>query len=107
VKELLIYPLVSGSPYGLDLCFDVGGANNNNNPILPDLVFHFTDADFFLTIENVYTSLVDTTSPVNCLAIVPATIIGFSILGNVQQQDHLIVFDLEKLQMDDEIHHCA
>jgi hypothetical protein len=24
---------------------------------------------------------------------------GFSILGNVQQQDHLIVFDLEKLQI--------
>ncbi|CAK9229686.1 unnamed protein product [Sphagnum troendelagicum] len=64
VKELLIYPLVSGSPYGLDLCSDVGSANNNNNPILPDIVFHFTDADFFLTIENLYTSLVDTTSPI-------------------------------------------
>jgi len=63
VKELLIYPLVSGSPYGLDLCFDVGSANNNNNPILPDIVYHFTDADFFLTIENLNTSLVDTTSP--------------------------------------------
>jgi len=61
---------------------------------------------FFLTIENLYTSLVDTTSPIYCLAIVPATIIRFSSLGNAQQQDHLIVFDLEKLQMD-EIHHCA
>jgi hypothetical protein len=52
VQANLIYPLVSGIPYGLDLCFDVGSAINN--PILPEMVFHFTNADVVLPIENLF-----------------------------------------------------
>jgi len=96
VKANLVYPLVSGSEYGLDLCFDVGNATSL---ILPTIVFHFTgEVDVVLQIENLY-ALVDTTGPIICLTIVGND--GFSIFGNIQQQDHLIVYDLnpEKFQI--------
>ncbi len=89
VKAHLTYPLVSGSEYGLDLCFDIGNATSL---ILPTIVFHFTGkVDVVLQIENLYV-LVDTTGPIICLALAGND--GFSIFGNIQQQDHLIVYDV-------------
>ncbi|KAH8960043.1 hypothetical protein BDL97_06G109500 [Sphagnum fallax] len=89
VKANLKYPLVSGSEYGLDLCFDIGNATSL---VLPTIVFHFTGkVDVVLQIENLYV-LVDTTGPIICLALAGND--GFSIFGNIQQQDHLIVYDV-------------
>jgi hypothetical protein len=95
VKANLIYPLVSGIPYGLDLCFDIGSAINN--PILPEMVFHFTNADVVLPIENLFL-LADVTGPIVCLAIA-VNFLPISIFGNVQQQNNLVVFYLENFQI--------
>ncbi|KAH9560587.1 hypothetical protein CY35_06G113200 [Sphagnum magellanicum] len=89
VKANLTYPLVSGSEYGLDVCFDIGNATTL---ILPTIVFHFTGkVDVVLPIGNLYV-LVATTGPIICLAIAGND--GFSIFGNIQQQNNLIVYDL-------------
>jgi len=89
VKANLTYPLVSGSEYGLDVCFDVGNATILT---LPTIVFHFTgEVDVDLPIDNLYV-LVDTTGPTVCLAMAGND--EFSIFGNFQQQNNLIVYDL-------------
>lgn len=89
VKANLTYPLVSGSEYGLDVCFDIGNATTL---ILPTIVFQFTGkVDVDLPIRNLYV-LVDTTGPIICLAMAGND--GFSIFGNIQQQNNLIVYDL-------------
>jgi hypothetical protein len=95
VKANLTYPLVSGIPYGLDLCLDIGSGINNS--ILPEMVFHFTNADVVLPIENLFL-LADVTGPIVCLAIA-VNFLPISIFGNVQQQNNLVVFDLENFQI--------
>ncbi len=94
IRAALTYPLVSGSQYGLDLCFNTGGAVNAAT--LPSIVLHFTNADFTLAPENLYISANDAGS-VQCLAMAGSS--SLSILGNIQQQDHLILFDGEAGQI--------
>jgi hypothetical protein len=94
IRAALTYPLVSGAQYGLDLCFNTGGAVNAAT--LPSLVMHFTNADFTLAPENLFIYANDAGS-VQCLAMAGSS--GLSILGNVQQQDHLILFDSEAGQI--------
>lgn len=85
-RAAIKYTVVDGSTYGLDLCYSIAGVTN---PTFPDMVIHFTGANFVLPVANLFL-LVDTTDV--CLAMAGST--GFSIFGNVQQQDHLIVYDL-------------
>lgn len=94
IRGVLTYPLVSGSQYGLDLCFNTGGAVNAAT--LPSLVMHFTNADLTLAPENLFIYANDAGS-VQCLAMAGSS--GLSILGNIQQQDHLILFDSEAGQI--------
>ncbi|KAH9551712.1 hypothetical protein CY35_09G026900 [Sphagnum magellanicum] len=94
ISAALTYPLVSGDQYGLDLCFNTGGAVNAAT--LPSVVLHFTNADFTLAPENLFIYANDAGS-VQCLAMAGSS--GLSILGNVQQQDHLILFDGEAGQI--------
>ncbi len=93
LRAALTYPIVSGAPYGLDLCFSTRGMAELT---LPDMVFHFTNADFVLEPQNLF-FMVDTAGTVACLAMAGNT--GLSILGNIQQQDHLIVYDLDEAQI--------
>lgn len=87
VKASIPYPPADGSFYGLEYCFSTAGVAN---PTYPNMVFHFDGADFNLVPNNVFVAL--DTQGTTCLAMAGST--GFSILGNIQQQNHLIVHDL-------------
>lgn len=63
-----------------------------SNPSVPDMVFKFQGADFQMRGENLFV-LVDTSATTLCLAMGGSQ--GFSIIGNIQQQNHLVVYDLE------------
>ncbi|CAM6110099.1 unnamed protein product [Calypogeia fissa] len=82
------YSQVSGSASGLDLCFDVSGAPSSGVTV-PTLSFHFDQADIDLPAEN-YFVMVDNQGTL-CLAM--AGSYGFSIYGNIQQQNFQILFD--------------
>jgi hypothetical protein len=69
-KAQITYPLVDGTPYGLDLCFDIAGVTN---PTVPEMSFQFQGrANFELLPENLF-AIVDT--------------------ANTVQQDHLVIYD--------------
>lgn len=80
------HPQADGSSIGLDLCFNQQGSSSS---IFPTITFHFKGADFDLPQENY---LLASSSDVVCLAML-STNQGFSIFGNVQQQNYQIVYD--------------
>ncbi|CAM6087897.1 unnamed protein product [Calypogeia fissa] len=82
------YPQVSGSPAGLDLCFDVSGAGSSSVRV-PTLTFHFDQADIDLPSENYFVT-VDQDGTL-CLAM--AGSYGFTIYGNIQQQNYQMLYD--------------
>lgn len=86
-------PYVDGSDYGLDLCFQL--PSNSSSFKAPKLVFHFDGADLDLPQENYF--LVVSDSGLVCLMVISTT--GPSVLGNFQQQNMLVVYDLESEQM--------
>ncbi len=87
-QRQVAYPLTDGTPYGLDLCFDIAGVTN---PTVPDMTFHFQGgANFLLLPENLF-AIVDALDSVMCMAMAGSE--GFSIIGNIQQQDHLVIYD--------------
>lgn len=88
-QKFIPYPTADGSAYGLDLCFNIAGVAN---PTVPDMVFKFEGADFQLLAENLFV-LVDNSATTLCLAMGGSQ--GFSIIGNIQQQNHLVIYDLE------------
>ncbi|XP_047328321.1 aspartic proteinase nepenthesin-1 [Impatiens glandulifera] len=79
----------SGST-GLDLCFEL--PTGTSSVEVPKLVFHFENADLELPVENYM--IADSSVGLMCLAMGGSS--GMSILGNVQQQNILIVHDLSK-----------
>lgn len=82
------YPQVPGAPQlGLDLCFNIAGVPN---VAVPELTFHYTNADFNLPASNTFV-LVDTAGTM-CLAFSrsPSTL---NIFGNTQQQNFQILYD--------------
>jgi hypothetical protein len=87
VKAEISYPVADGSFYGLEFCFSTAGVGD---PAYPSMVLHFDGADFALAPENVFVAL--DTAGTTCFAMAASN--GFSILGNIQQQNHLIVHDL-------------
>lgn len=81
------YPTADGSFYGLDFCFSTVGVAN---PTYPTMTFHFDGGAYALSPQHIFVAL--DTSGTTCLAMAGSS--GFSIFGNIQQQDHLIVYDL-------------
>ncbi|XP_058203498.1 aspartic proteinase nepenthesin-1-like [Rhododendron vialii] len=80
---------------GLDLCFKL--PPNPASVVIPKLIFHFTGADVDLPTENYFLGNSSIFIPglgVTCLAIEPS--FGFSIYGNVQQQNYMVLYDLSK-----------
>ena len=55
------------------------------------MVVHFTDVDFEIPMPNLWV-LVEDTGSVVCLAMAESE--QFSIIGNIQQQNNLIVYDV-------------
>ncbi|KAG0578918.1 hypothetical protein KC19_4G060100 [Ceratodon purpureus] len=88
-QSFVKYPMVDGSAYGLDMCFNIAGVAN---PSVPDMVFKFQGADYELLAQNLFV-LVDASATTLCFAMGGSQ--GFSIIGNIQQQNHLVIYDLE------------
>ncbi len=65
--------------------------------VYPNLVYQFANGSNLEVPGNNVFLLVDPPSNTTCLSL--AGIEGFSILGNIHQQDHLMVFDLAAQQI--------
>ncbi|WCJ37713.1 Eukaryotic aspartyl protease family protein [Euphorbia peplus] len=79
----------SGST-GLELCFKLPATSTEID--VPKLVLHFEGADLELPAENYI--IADSSMGIACLAMASSS--GMSILGNVQQQNMLVLYDLQK-----------
>lgn len=89
-RQQIAYPEVDASPYGLNLCYDVS-AVSASAITFPQMVVHMRNVDYEIPVQNLFVYVDNSGSPV-CLAMGPAD--DFSIIGNIQQQNNLIVFDL-------------
>ncbi|KAI5672291.1 hypothetical protein M9H77_12655 [Catharanthus roseus] len=89
-------PVDDSGSTGLDLCFTLPSSNTNDiNIEVPKLIFHFKGLDVDLPGENYI--IADSSLGVACLAMGSSS--GMSIFGNVQQQNLLVLYDLEKETM--------
>lgn len=84
-------PVDTSGSTGLDLCFSLP-SDLSQVQIPKKLVFHFRSADLELPSENFVVG--DSASNVACLAVGASS--GLSIFGNIQQQNVLVNYDLEK-----------
>lgn len=83
-------PVDDSSSTGLDVCFSLPLGKTQVE--IPKLVFHFEGGDLELPGENYM--IADSNLGVACLAMGASN--GMSIFGNVQQQNILVNYDLQK-----------
>ncbi|XP_072972756.1 aspartic proteinase nepenthesin-1 [Typha angustifolia] len=82
-------PVADGSDIGLDLCFSL--PSDSSSVEVPKLVFNFDSADLDLPANNYM--VVDSSTGLLCLTVMGSR--GMSILGNFQQQNLQILYDLD------------
>ncbi|KAF5194296.1 Aspartyl protease [Thalictrum thalictroides] len=92
-EEQIKLPLADGDSAGLDLCFSLPSDTSDIN--VPKLLFHFDGADLDLPADNYM--IADSNMGLMCLAMGGSN--GMSIIGNVQQQNTLVLHDLDKQTM--------
>ncbi|KAJ8540211.1 hypothetical protein K7X08_030130 [Anisodus acutangulus] len=83
-------PVDDSSSAGLDICFKL--PSDTNTIQVPKLVFHFEGADMDFPADNYM--IADSRMGIACLAMGSSS--GMSILGNVQQQNMMVIHDLDK-----------
>ncbi|XP_068641612.1 aspartic proteinase nepenthesin-2 [Aristolochia californica] len=88
--DQLNLPVADDSSTGLDLCFST--PSGITSLAVPKLVFHFEGSDLDLPADNYM--ILDSGSGLLCLMIMDSS--GLSILGNMQQQNMQILYDLAK-----------
>ncbi|GLT91726.1 hypothetical protein SLE2022_096000 [Rubroshorea leprosula] len=86
-------PVDKSEGTGLDVCFNL--PSDTKEVEVPKLVFHFEGADVELPSDNYMIG--DSSMGVVCLAMGSSS--GLSILGNLQQQNMLVIYDLAKETM--------
>lgn len=92
VQSLVTLPLIDGSgATGLNLCFALP-TRTSKPPAMPSMTFHFEGADMVLPVDNYM--ILD--SGVWCLAMRNQTDGAMSTLGNYQQQNVHILYDVQK-----------
>jgi Xylanase inhibitor C-terminal/Xylanase inhibitor N-terminal len=86
-------PVADGTEVGLDLCFTA--PSDTSSIVVPKFIFHFDGADLDLPANNYM--IADSTTGLICLTVMGSR--GMSILGNFQQQNIQILYDVgnEKL----------
>ncbi|KAM7517969.1 hypothetical protein LguiB_016931 [Lonicera macranthoides] len=99
VKKVKLEKDDSGTT-GLDLCFKL--PSDSNEVEVPKFVFNFEGGDLELPGENYV--IADTSWGVLCLAMGSSR--GMSIIGNVQQQNLLVLHDLDKETISFTPTHC-
>ncbi|BBN02824.1 aspartyl protease family protein [Marchantia polymorpha subsp. ruderalis] len=88
LRSAVQYPQADGSQIGLDLCFDLAGVDS---PSLPPVTLQFQGLDLVLPPNNVFLQVDDAGTV--CLAFAGTS--DFTIVGNIQQQNHYFLYDLE------------
>ncbi|BBN11967.1 aspartyl protease family protein [Marchantia polymorpha subsp. ruderalis] len=88
LQALIAYPQVDGSQIGLDLCYDLSGVPS---PSFPAVTLQFQGVDVVLPANNVFLQ-VDNRGT-TCLAFAGTS--GFTIVGNIQQQNFYYLYDVE------------
>lgn len=88
IKQVRL-PLEESPGLGIDLCFSLKG--RKSAPRMPELVFHFDGAD--MRFQRDKYMIYDMEEGVFCSSIAGTD--GISILGNYQQQDMHILYDLK------------
>ncbi|BBN06413.1 aspartyl protease family protein [Marchantia polymorpha subsp. ruderalis] len=91
-----MYPQVNFNKYGLDLCFEV---SKIADPKLPTLTFHLTNATWTMPQENIALVMRDGNDGVYMCVALTQSKFGVNIIGNIQQQDFQIVYDLANSQI--------
>ncbi|KAG8099786.1 hypothetical protein GUJ93_ZPchr0013g37735 [Zizania palustris] len=95
VQSLVTLPVTDGSgATGLDLCFALPPSSSSSTPpaTLPSMTLHFDGADMVLPVENYM--ILD--SGMWCLAMRSQTDGELSTLGNYQQQNLHVLYDVHK-----------
>lgn len=90
LRRQISYPEADPTPYGLNLCYDISSVSASSLT-LPSMTVHLTNVDFEIPVSNLWV-LVDNFGETVCTAM--STSDQFSIIGNVQQQNNLIVTDV-------------
>ncbi|KAG6557482.1 hypothetical protein Mapa_000755 [Marchantia paleacea] len=88
LQSLIAYAQVDGSQIGLDLCYDLSGVAS---PSFPAVTLQFQGVDVVLPANNVFLQ-VDNRGT-TCLAFAGTS--GFTIVGNIQQQNFYYLYDIE------------
>ncbi|ONK67141.1 uncharacterized protein A4U43_C06F16270 [Asparagus officinalis] len=94
--------VADGSDVGLDLCFQMSKDSSAAAGGVPKLVLHFEGADLDLPGENYM--VLDSSTGLLCLTVMGSS--GMSIIGNFQQQNMQILYDLEKESLSFMPAHC-
>jgi len=93
-RRQISYPEVSASQYGLSLCYDVSGVAQDSLTF-PDMVVGLANnIQFEIPAENLW-AVVDDSGNTICLAMASSgsSAQTLTIIGNIQQQNVLIVYD--------------
>ncbi|RZR90215.1 hypothetical protein BHM03_00018062 [Ensete ventricosum] len=92
-KELISrvdLPVANQTYIGLDLCFSLP-PGSSSPPAMPDMIFHFDGADMTIPPQNYMSYGFE--EGLFCFMITGMT--GLSVLGNYQQQNLHVLFDLD------------
>ncbi|BFI07856.1 aspartyl protease family protein [Marchantia polymorpha subsp. ruderalis] len=88
LRSLIQYPVLDSSHLGLDLCYDLSGMSR---PVFPSVTLEFQGVDLVLPADNLFVRVDDRGK--TCLALAGTT--DLSIIGNIQQQNHYFLDDVE------------
>ena len=94
LSKLTVAPL-SNNTLGLDFCFNI----HSYPPKIPTVTFHLENVDLAFDVDNILIGPFDTQGELYCFAFMNSGPISGSIaviIGNVQQQNFRIEYDLEK-----------
>jgi hypothetical protein len=97
-QSQITYPLATppeGWPTDF-LCYDISGVSDPSTLSFPSMVVHMTNVDLETDGTTVLFEQIET--GVACL-MMSSTTQTLSIIGNVQQRDHLIVYDVVNQQV--------
>lgn len=103
MKKIKNYPLVSDFPI-LSPCYNVSGVENHNLD-MPSFKIQFSDgAEWNFPVQN---SFIRVDQDVVCLAMLGIKRSSFSIIGNYQQQNFHILYDMKRSRLGYAPKRCA
>lgn len=93
-RQQVAYPEVDADPYGLNLCYDVSSVSPSSLTF-PDMVVHMmNEVHFEIPPLSLFQEVIHfQEGNVMCLTMAPQG--DASLIGNVSQENNLIVYDID------------